>query len=166
MPPVVGEAPTDGQLYSRKGSTASWVVASAGAVVSDTPPTGVPVSTLWWESDSGALFINYQDPNSTQWVMGPQTMDAVNKADDHKTIDKMCDARLAYLQGLSTWPNYGKGWTARVESVRTDAHKMVDEHADELEPEPGELVVSVIISAPEGVRIDVQVINGGGNGKA
>jgi hypothetical protein len=64
-----GEAPTDGQLYSRKGSTASWVIASAGAVVSDTPPTGMPVSTIWWNSASGGLFIDYQDPNTRQWVM-------------------------------------------------------------------------------------------------
>ncbi|MET0167522.1 MAG: hypothetical protein ABW318_21300 [Vicinamibacterales bacterium] len=63
------EAPTDGQLYSRKGSTASWVVASAGAVVSDTAPTGMPISTIWWNSANGGLFIDYQDPNSRQWVM-------------------------------------------------------------------------------------------------
>lgn len=63
------EAPTDGQLYSRKGSTASWVIASAGAVVSDTPPVGMPISTIWWNSSSGGLFIDYQDPNTRQWVM-------------------------------------------------------------------------------------------------
>jgi len=68
-PAAVLEAPTDGQLYSRKGSTASWVVASAGAVVSDTAPTGMPVSTIWWNSSNGGLFIDYQDPNSRQWVM-------------------------------------------------------------------------------------------------
>jgi putative chitinase len=34
------------------------------------------------------------------------------------------------------------------------------------EPEPEEKVVSVIISAPEGVRIEVQVINGDTNGEA
>jgi hypothetical protein len=65
------EAPADGQLYSRKGSTASWIVASAGAVVADTPPTGVPISTIWWNSSSGGLFINYLDPSGppAQWVM-------------------------------------------------------------------------------------------------
>jgi hypothetical protein len=26
----IGEAPTDGQLYARRGSTASWVVATGG----------------------------------------------------------------------------------------------------------------------------------------
>jgi len=65
----IAEAPTDGQLYSRKGSTTSWVVASAGAVVSDTAPTGMPVSTIWWNSAQGGLYIDYQDPNSRQWVM-------------------------------------------------------------------------------------------------
>jgi hypothetical protein len=63
------EAPADGQLYSRKGSTTSWVVASAGAVVSDTPPVGVPLQTLWWNSSQGGLYIDYQDRDSRQWVM-------------------------------------------------------------------------------------------------
>jgi hypothetical protein len=63
------EAPTDGQVYSRRGSTASWVVTTAAAVVSDTPPTGFPISTIWFNSLSGGLFIDYQDPNSRQWVM-------------------------------------------------------------------------------------------------
>jgi hypothetical protein len=36
--------------------------------VQDTAPVGVPNSTLWWESDSGALFVYYMDPNTTQWV--------------------------------------------------------------------------------------------------
>jgi len=99
-------------------------------------------------------------------IMGPQTMAAVEAADDHTTVDKMCDARLAYLKGLSTWPNYGKGWTARVEDVRSTAHKMIDEHADDFGPEPGEQVVSVIISAPAGVKVEVQVVNGDTNGEA
>lgn len=66
-------------------------------------------------------------------VVGPQTIAMANAADEHVTIDRMCDDRLAYLRGLSTWPNYGKGWTRRVEDVRKTAHNMV---TDEPHPEP------------------------------
>jgi hypothetical protein len=37
--------------------------------VSDTPPTGVPDGALWWESDSGLLYVRYNDGNTTQWVI-------------------------------------------------------------------------------------------------
>ena len=37
--------------------------------VSDTPPVGVPDGALWWESDSGLLYVRYNDGNTTQWVI-------------------------------------------------------------------------------------------------
>ena len=43
--------------------------AAAGIIVSDTPPAGVKDGTLWWESDSGLLFVRYNDGNTTQWVI-------------------------------------------------------------------------------------------------
>lgn len=61
-------------------------------------------------------------------IVGPQTIEAANACDMHVTIDAMCDARLAYLQGLDTWSLYGKGWSNRVKAVRDDAHKMQDAH--------------------------------------
>ena len=39
-------------------------------------------------------------------------------------IDRLCDARLAFLRGLSTWATFGKGWASRVESVRKAAREM------------------------------------------
>ena len=42
---------------------------SSSIIISDTPPTGVPDGTLWWESDSGLLYIRYNDGTSTQWVI-------------------------------------------------------------------------------------------------
>jgi hypothetical protein len=77
------DAPSDGQTYGR--NNAAWSIVTGGSggggatvLVSDTPPTGAPTNALWWESDTGLLYINYYDGNSTQWVMttyavpGPQ----------------------------------------------------------------------------------------------
>jgi hypothetical protein len=43
--------------------------------VSDTPPPGVPDNSLWWESDSGLLWIRYNDGDSTQWVIAAPQAD-------------------------------------------------------------------------------------------
>ncbi|MDA9539224.1 hypothetical protein ACM41_24290 [Bradyrhizobium sp. CCBAU 21362] len=40
----------------------------ASVLVSETPPVGAADNSLWWESDSGNLFIRYNDGNSAQWV--------------------------------------------------------------------------------------------------
>jgi len=73
-----------GTLYTREkkaGVWGPWVAAVADLeddltelvegriVVSPTPPPDPLHSTLWWESDSGQLFIRYKDPDNTeQWV--------------------------------------------------------------------------------------------------
>jgi Chaperone of endosialidase len=41
----------------------------SSVLVSDTPPAGAADNTLWWESDSGLLYIRYNDGSSTQWVI-------------------------------------------------------------------------------------------------
>jgi len=33
-------------------------------------------------------------------------------------INAICDERLHFLQGLKTWPTFGKGWSRRVTEVR------------------------------------------------
>jgi hypothetical protein len=40
----------------------------ATVLVSDTPPTGAPDNTLWWESTTGVLYIRFNDGSSVQWV--------------------------------------------------------------------------------------------------
>jgi Collagen triple helix repeat (20 copies) len=45
------------------------IAAGASAVfVSDTAPAGAPDNSLWWESDTGKMFVRYNDGNTTQWV--------------------------------------------------------------------------------------------------
>lgn len=55
--------------------------------------------------------------------IGPKTV-AASKAAMPGVIDRLCDARLAFLRGLSTWATFGKGWASRVESVRKAARDM------------------------------------------
>ena len=95
-------------------------------------------------------------------VVGAKTIAAANTADEHVTIDRMCDDRMKFLQGLSTWDRYGKGWARRVEDVRRTAHGMVvdEPHPEPPEPspvpEPEPLIVKVRITAPAGVIVEVE----------
>lgn len=54
-------------------------------------------------------------------LIGPVTLAAARAADPIKTINALCDQRMALLRKLSNWPTFGKGWTSRVEDVRFDA---------------------------------------------
>lgn len=56
--------------------------------------------------------------------IGPKTLARVGELDAIELVDAMCDRRLAFLQGLSTWSTFGKGWGRRVEGVRVTAMDM------------------------------------------
>lgn len=49
---------------------------------------------------------------------------ALSKRDPKAVISAVNAERLKFLQGLSTWPTFGKGWGARVQSVNAAALKM------------------------------------------
>ena len=53
--------------------------------------------------------------------VGPATLRAVRARPEGAIIDDLCDARLAFLKRLPTWPIFGKGWSDRVGSVRSRA---------------------------------------------
>ena len=71
----------------------------------------------WLQSSVGAL----QDGH-----IGPDTLFRVKAHDPVQVIDVMCDVRLDFLRGLSTWADFGKGWRRRVEGVRTAAVTMTE----------------------------------------
>lgn len=59
-------------------------------------------------------------------MVGEQTVGACRSAPDARiVIADLHAARLVYLQGLDTWPRYGKGWTRRVDSLRDLALTLV-----------------------------------------
>ena len=65
LPPSgIPEAPVDGKQYARKNSAWVEVVIPPAVSVSDSPPSSPVVGQMWWESDSGIMFIYY----GTAWV--------------------------------------------------------------------------------------------------
>lgn len=57
--------------------------------------------------------------------IGPDTIKAVQEWRPADLVTSLCSARLAYLHGLSTFADFGAGWTARVKGVAGRALAMV-----------------------------------------
>lgn len=56
--------------------------------------------------------------------IGAVTLGAVAAIAPDCLIDSICNARLTFLKGLSTFSTFGKGWSRRVEDVRCHAKAM------------------------------------------
>lgn len=53
--------------------------------------------------------------------VGPVTLAAVAKRDSRALIEALCDQRLNFLQRLSAFATFGRGWTSRVADIRATA---------------------------------------------
>lgn len=58
-------------------------------------------------------------------VLGPNTLAAIKSVDALSLCDEINDNRLSFLQGLSTWQYFGKGWGARVARVKARSEQMI-----------------------------------------
>jgi lysozyme family protein len=64
--------------------------------------------------------------------IGPATLAACKAADPIALAESVCDARLAFLQGLATFATFGKGWSRRVAETRAMAQTMAADRQMEL----------------------------------
>lgn len=82
--------------------------------------------------------------------IGPATMKAVRAMLPAGIINKLCDLRLAFLKAIkkgAQWKVFGKGWDARVKSVRIDALTMSAQPTPE-KPVVIEKTVEVEVNKP------------------
>jgi len=100
-------SPTDGQLFSAPNGViyqwsavfTAWLAlggANSGAYVGSTPPTSPYVGQFWWSNETGALFIYYNDGNTSQWV--PANPAAQRSLDSYWRVIK----RIVPTAGLAT----------------------------------------------------------------
>jgi lysozyme family protein len=62
---------------------------------------------------------------ATDGSIGPATLAALETSNIRDIATRICEERLAFLQGLPTWGTFGKGWDARVSRVENIAFRMV-----------------------------------------
>jgi len=82
------DAPSDSTQYVRRNAAWTAVSVPPGTAISDTPPASPLPGQMWWESDTGALYIWYADADTSQWVqVNPPSMDntKVSKTGDTMT---------------------------------------------------------------------------------
>lgn len=104
----------------------------------DSLPAGIDLVTMDGSVNSGI-------GRGPKWVqtalhvtvdgkVGPTTITAANVANKAQVINDACDARMAFLRGLKTWPTFGKGWESRVKAIRSKALQMAATPVADLGP--------------------------------
>lgn len=58
---------------------------------------------------------------SADGVIGVQTLAALKNRSTVRLIEDLCERRLKFVQGLSTYATFGRGWKSRIDGVRTKA---------------------------------------------
>lgn len=100
----------------------------AAKIKFDDLPSGVDFVTLDYAINSGphkaVMDLQRVVEAADDGLIGPMTIRAVKEHDPKLVIDQLCDRRLAFLQRLSTWPKFKRGWGARVASVRAEGLRM------------------------------------------
>jgi uncharacterized protein (TIGR02594 family) len=91
----------------------------------DDLPAGVDYAVFDYGVNSGigraAKVLQRLVATAVDGEVGPGTIAAAVRANAATLIAAICDERLAFLQGLRTWPTFGKGWGRRVQEVRATA---------------------------------------------
>lgn len=79
-------------------------------------------------------------------VVGVHTLQAVNNYPGGLSalINDYAESRLQYLRGLSNWKRYGKGWTTRVNRVKTQALGLLTG-----KEQPAPVITEPVPKAPE-----------------
>lgn len=98
------------------------------AVGGDQVPAGLDLAVFDFAVNSGVS----RAVRSLQRVLaiqadgriGPETLRALAACDAAETITRLSTLRLAFLEALSTFPVFGRGWTRRVREVEAKALKL------------------------------------------
>ena len=66
-----------GRIYVREKKAGVWGLWSIDGtgVIGPTPPADPPDGLLWWDSESGQLYVWYRDVDSAQWVIASPSPD-------------------------------------------------------------------------------------------
>jgi lysozyme family protein len=98
------------------------------AVHADDLPSGVDYATFDFAFNSGpnraARFLQRVSGVAEDGKIGPNTLAAVKAIPPIRLIDHLCDERMLFLRSLNIFKFFGKGWTRRVEEVRSRAVEM------------------------------------------
>ena len=97
-------------------------------IKADNLPTGLDYCVFDCAVNSGpsqaVKFIQIALNITADGIIGPLTIAAAEQRDTAELIEQFCEERLHFMQSLSTWDTFGKGWQRRVEEVKDLAVRM------------------------------------------
>jgi hypothetical protein len=102
------DAPNDGTQYVRQSAGWAPVSVPPGTAISDTPPASPQPGQMWWESDTGNLYIWFNDGTSSQWVQvagGPTIADAPADGNEYVRVNGVWRLKSQVLNLSSTGVN-------------------------------------------------------------
>ena len=134
--------------------------------ISTAAPSSPTVSDLWWESDTGNLYVYYNDGNSSQWVavsQGPAGKDGVDGGNVPRTTANASTGSIANAASANITISAAKvyallkvqtsaaAWvTLYVDSASRTADSGRSESTD---PTPGSGIVAEVITAGAATQI-------------
>lgn len=105
-------------------------------VLGDQLPAGVDYATYDFAVNSGpsraVKYLQRIVGATADGVAGPMTLQAVESCglSSAQIVERLCDARLAFMKRLRTWSTFGKGWSARVREVKKVSVRLAEEGED------------------------------------
>ena len=97
-----------------------WNTVRAGAM-----PAGVDLALFDFAVNSGpdraVRMLQAALGVAADGEVGPVTLAAAGAADHRRLVNALCDRRLSFLQRLTSFAVFGRGWTRRVAEVRAEA---------------------------------------------
>ena len=100
------------------------------AIHGDAIPSGLDYCIFDCAINSGvgraAKFIQEIVGVSADGAIGNNTVTAITQINSITLINEFSDKRQAFLESLKTFPTFGKGWTKRVQEVRTKSLEMAN----------------------------------------
>jgi len=94
----------------------------------DELPSGVDYAAYDLAVNSGtgraAKYLQQIAGVTADGVIGPKSLEAIQKCDAEDTVDEICNMRMDFLKNLNTFDTFGKGWTIRVNDVKAKATEM------------------------------------------
>lgn len=83
---------------------------------------GVGQAIRWLQSAVGV---------TADGVIGPVTRSAIHNANDEETLVALHASRIYMMAGLSTWKNFGRGWSKRLARLPYQAAKMQPDYVEQ-----------------------------------
>ena len=105
-------SPLAGQIFQPPGGPAwTWngqgwqsLSGTVPVALSDSPPSPAYVGQLWWESDTGNLYVYYDDGDSAQWVQtNVSTIDPKFQQKTAETRNRIVNGAMQHSSSPSAW---------------------------------------------------------------